>query len=181
MNEIDKLKLRFICETDGNFVNAALNVRGGRKVYKGSDVKESKRFKFREFWRNEVASLGKQYEKKVSEEVHCQNIKNLSDTLSEKYKRILNEDRLYIGVAQLSLNDYLKYWWCFNKIKTPPHCSVNRDILQEANIKGNWTECNCIEKYKEWMEKLKEKTGKEKLAEWELRVWLKAKDRRDKK
>ena len=174
MNKIEQLKISFLSMTDGNYLKAALNVRGGMKVY-GSSYDSGERSAFRRYWHEQVTFLGKQYEKKVSEEKHCRNIENLSDVMTEKYGRILLGNRFRIGIAQKSLNLFLKYEWCRGEIPTPPHCTVDGIILRGAGIYGIWTACDSIEEYKGWIEGLKaiaklEGRGEE-LAEWELRKW----------
>ena len=172
MHTIEQLKSRFLGRTNGNFIKASLIARGSYRVYKVS-CSNSERLAFRNYWRGQVTLLGKQYKKKMSEKKHCQNIENLSDVLSEKYGEILNGDNLCIGRAQKSLNLHLKYEWCRgNIIQIPPHCTVDRTILQKVGIHDAWTKCDSIEEYKYWMERLKEKAGEKELAEWELQAWL---------
>ena len=177
-DELDKLKRQFIGCLHKDFINLSLR---RCRVYKHSSDKNGERLAFRNCRRDLLHELGNQYRGKVwektskekKEEKHYQNIEKLSNVLSEKHGKILRDGRFRIGIAQMSLNDYLKYLWCKNEIPIPPHCPVNSTILQKVRIRDAWTKCDRIGEYKHWIERLKEEAEKEELAEWELNAWLK--------
>ena len=52
-----------------------------------------------------------------------------------------------IGQSQKLLNMLLKYYWGMGWLKKhPPHCPIDRNILEEKKLKNNeskkWKECN---------------------------------------
>ena len=128
-----------------------------------------------------LRSLGEKYHEPVTGEQHCQNIEDLADTLTETYKGtgLLRNDRFRIGIAQKALNLYLKNLWCLDEIATPPHCPLDRQIIDKLDLKSkrseyDWTKLDDIEKYKELIslgdKKAREK-GSRNIAEWELEVY----------
>jgi hypothetical protein len=54
-----------------------------------------------------------------------------------------------IGVAQKLLNLQLKYLWCLGLISEPPHCPVDRIIINETDLKDriSWTKITDITEY----------------------------------
>ncbi|WP_347923350.1 hypothetical protein [Pontimicrobium sp. SW4] len=75
-----------------------------------------------------------QYIKTISERKHIENIKNISHfTAKSDFSYLLNNGQLNFGVSQKLLNLYLKYLWCTNSIKTPPHFPVDRIIQENLN------------------------------------------------
>src|SRR5665213_3614826 len=76
----------------------------------------------------------------VSEEDHLDRIQSLASNLSGTYSDILKNGRFRIGIAQKALNLYLKIAWCLNAdFATPPHCPIDRGVLNHAGIYANWT------------------------------------------
>ena len=88
------------------------------------------------------------------------------------------KDKYRYGIAQKLLNLYLKYLWCIKLIHTPPHCPIDRIIINKLKLKCNWTQINDEKYYRRIIEKIK-KTIKldevhspnESIAEWELKVY----------
>ena len=93
-----------------------------------------------------------------------------------------------IGQSQKLLNMLLKYYWGMGWLKKhPPHCPIDRNILEEKEIKEimkakngknatpNWTQMDDIDEYKEYIGYIKEAAEAEEaglsIAEWELRKW----------
>ena len=96
-------------------------------------------------------------------------------------ERVTKEsDRFRIGIAQKALNLYLKNLWCLGEITTPPHCPLDRLIIDKLGLKWSersqydWTKIDDIEKYKELISRCDHKArerGCENIAEWELEVY----------
>jgi hypothetical protein len=126
-----------------------------------------------------LRSLGPTYGRGVTEEEHCQNIINLADTLTKEHKDsgVLRDGRFRIGIAQKALNLYLKYLWCLGDIQTPPHCPIDRRIIDKLDLnwkdrgKYDWTKLDDIERYRTLTHKCREKARDNSLAEWELEGW----------
>ena len=102
--------------------------------------------------------------------------------MTENYKGrgLLRKERFRIGIALKALNLYLKNLWCLGQITTPPHCPLDRLIIDKLGLKWNersqydWTKLDDIEKYKELISRCDEVARKEKyrnIAEWELKVY----------
>ncbi len=92
------------------------------------------------------------------------NGKNLGGKKYDKEFRIAH--------SQKSLSIFLKHMWCITpNMPMPPVCPIDRKILQSAKIYEPWTKLNCVEKYKEWLNKLERVAGKVPLAKWELVKW----------
>ena len=99
----------------------------------------------------------------------------MADALSSDYKGDLVLGRLRIGTVQKALNLYLKTVWCMEPSwPTPPHCPVDRIILERAGINGSWTKLDSMSTYCEWIERLRKHAsgnGFDSVAEWELCAW----------
>jgi len=96
--------------------------------------------KFRLVLSIQIRSYLPRYNEAVSDEEHCQVIKQISDSMSNEFQSILRDGRLRIGTVQKALNLYLKTAWCMGLISTaPPHCPVDGIILRKAldYLKGN--------------------------------------------
>jgi len=74
----------------------------------------------------------------------------------------------------------LKYLWCLGDIPVPPHCPIDRGIIDQLDIpkqerkKYDWTKLDKIEDYRHLIGLCckKAKMGKrESIAEWELAIW----------
>lgn len=105
-----------------------------------------------------------------SGEQHIKNIEDFCTWVTENYSNILRDKKLRIGIGQKIINLYLKYLWCIDKIKTPPHCPFDRNIILLLDNKNNlnWTEIDDVNIYKELVELAKNKAKSITIAEWEL-------------
>ena len=123
--------------------------------------------------RAEIRKTASAYSVPVTETKHCENIRNLADTLTKQFSKILDGRRFKIGTAQKALNLYLKFLWCLGVHKTvPPHCPLDGIILKKAGVYEAWTKLDCIETYKNWIEKVRVKAARHNsIAEWELENW----------
>lgn len=112
------------------------------------------------------------YQSDVSDEIHNKNIRKLADKLSQDFKDVLKDKRFRIGVAQKAVNLYLKYLWCMGRIRPPPHCPFDSEVLRKARVCGLWTRAN-MEDYRLWVEKARSVAAgtNSTLSEWELRLW----------
>ena len=111
--------------------------------------------------------LSKDYSKrKVTEEEHITNI----EKLQAKTKELGN--RLNFGTCQKLLNMMCKYYWCVGFIEEPPHLPIDSINLKNAGInKVNWTEIEEPQVYINLINKIKEKTSGQSLAQWEVDNW----------
>ncbi len=68
-----------------------------------------------------------------------------------------------------------KYYWCAGYIKEPPHLPIDSINLKNAGIKGkdmvNWTEIEEPQVYINLINKIKEKTSRQSLTQWEVDNW----------
>ena len=107
--------------------------------------------------------------RKVTEEEHIANI----EELQAKTKKLGNA--LNFGTCQKLLNMMCKYYWCVGFIEEPPHLPIDRINLENAGIKGkdmvNWTKIEEPKVYISLINKIKEKTSGQSLAQWEVDNW----------
>jgi len=133
----------------------------------------------RDALQGKLRSLGTQYVASVSDTGHCHNIARLADELSQEFAEsgILRNNRFRIGIAQKALNLYLKYLWCLGDIPPPPHCPLDRRIIDKLGLppghpgEYDWTKLDDLDKYKFLIEKCREKASPASIPEWELRAW----------
>ncbi len=106
---------------------------------------------------------------------HCERIQNFKKEINNaRNYDILVRDEISFGVAQKLVNLYLKYLWCLGKFDIPPHCPIDRLVINEGCQHPNryhpWTQMP-QEKYVDAMNEIKQKAGNESLAVWELNLW----------
>jgi len=138
--------------------------------------------------KNEFKSLIKTYIEKdilkhyqgnnCTEERHYKNLSALVNYGNEIAGNKILKDKYRYGIAQKLLNLYLKYLWCIKLIHTPPHCPIDRIIINKLKLKCNWTQINDEKYYRRIIEKIKktikldeEHSPNESIAEWELKVY----------
>jgi hypothetical protein len=96
-------------------------------------------------------SLIPQYESPLDELEHCKNIDHLIQQANQadKETRILGTNGYRYGVAQKLLNLALKYYWCLGQISEPPHCPIDKIVIDHTPLRGrvNWTEITTREQY----------------------------------
>ena len=137
------------------------------KILKNPNGKADFKMQIKAFLENELL---KDYGKrKVTEEEHITNI----EKLQARTKELGN--RLNFGTCQKLLNMMCKYYWCVGFIEEPPHLPIDRINLINAGIKGkdmvNWTEIEEPQDYIDLINKIKEKTSGQSLAQWEVDNW----------
>ncbi|HXI24623.1 MAG TPA: hypothetical protein VNG71_12230 [Pyrinomonadaceae bacterium] len=152
-------------------------------VYKkGIEVGDTRKIALRNDLEGALRSAAIRYTNPINEEEHCRNIEDLANALTKTYKPtgILRSDRFRIGIAQKALNLYLKNLWCLGEITTPPHCPLDRIIIDKLGLKRSersqydWTKLDDIESYKKLIRLCHHKSrerGCENIAEWELEVY----------
>jgi hypothetical protein len=102
-------------------------------VYK-SHITESDRVVFKKQLKNYVNSISTTYvSNTIDHNKHIENIQSIS-AFSKKFSNILNNGKLNFGISQKLLNLHLKYLWCMDIIKIPPHFPVDRIIQLELKI-----------------------------------------------
>lgn len=85
--------------------------------------------------------------------------------------RLLARRTLQIRRTQKLLNLVLKYHWCLGQISEPPHCPIDRIIIQKIHLRGrvNWTEIVDEDQYRAVIEAVRRKAEPESITRRELR------------
>jgi hypothetical protein len=78
-----------------------------------------------------------------------------------------------IGIAQKAVNLYLKFLWCYGWIPEPPHCPIDRTVLEEVGDNSSWTKIKDIPEYVEKIKKIEAKKGDKSFSEWEYELFEK--------
>ncbi len=138
------------------------------EIYKKS-TSEKEKGEFRKELHQRVSEISSEYaEGDVSEKKHLENIQTLNNVSSP----ILKDGYLNFGVRQKVLNLYLKYLWCIDKIKPPPHFPVDRTIqlVLKYNPVISWSKDLDETNYLAIINKARDIASKNDilLAEWEL-------------
>lgn len=119
--------------------------------------------------KNQIIS---QYKKTVEEFRHVENIEGLIRYANESDTGILGANGYKFGVAQKVLNLALKYYWCLGQIKEPPHCPVDKIVIDKTVFKGrvNWTQILTKEPYLDIISAITKLAQNENcsIAQWEL-------------
>ena len=124
-----------------------------------------------------------QYRLTVREQQHCRNIRNLIDCANTIDTDILGENRYKYGVAQKLLNLALKYYWCLGRIEEPPHCPIDKIIIDKTSCRGkiNWTQMLTESEYLNVISAIKSLAEQQKcsIAQWELNNYKRREQRED--
>lgn len=85
----------------------------------------------------------------VWNDTHIENINQISK-FTAKFSDMLQGGKLNFGVCQKLLNLYLKYLWCIDEAKTPPHFPIDRIIQEKLGIANpiSWTKNMGEEEYR---------------------------------
>lgn len=146
------------------------------KIYADS-ANEQSRNNIRRSVEAELERSWSKYKISVSGDEHCKNIVSLAKTISCKHSPDLASGRFRIGTAQKALNLCLKYIWCLDEVKTPPHFPVDSIMIRKiSDVYGEfknvpWTKIDCIELYKLLVKKAGTISKEENLATWELKEY----------
>jgi hypothetical protein len=126
-------------------------------------------------WAQLLRNLSRQYNSPVDDGAHVQNIRGISEVLSSEFAAILQGRRFRIGTSQKSLNLYLKFLWCLGRLRVPPpHCPIDRFVLQKAKIDLAWTQMDSCEVYMQCVDRVRKFAGASNygtLQVWELTLW----------
>lgn len=116
------------------------------------------------------------YSVPVSDSEHCARIGALSEYGTSIGAGVLGPAGYKIGVAQKLLNLQLKYMWCLGLAAEPPHCPVDRVMIQKTRLRNRvaWTQIHSLPQYLEVIASLREVAGSKSLAEWELEIYDRA-------
>jgi len=116
-----------------------------------------------------------EYKNDVLEPKHYNNIEKLIEVATHNNFELLSEDGYKYGVAQKLLNLALKYYWCLGLIKEPPHCPVDRVVIDSTIYKGkiNWTQIKQKPEYQKIIEEIKRLAQNQNLSVplWELSIY----------
>jgi hypothetical protein len=115
------------------------------------------------------------YKLGITEDQHYKNIENLITFANNINRGILTEAGYKYGVAQKLLNLILKYHWCLGLIAEPPHCPVDRIVVEKTKHRGkiNWTHMTEKSEYERVIEEVKRLAENEGLSipMWELSIF----------
>ena len=113
-----------------------------------------------------------QYNVTVGEEQHCRNIRDLINYANTIDAGLLGENGYKYGAAQKVLNLCLKYYWCLGQIKEPPHCPIDKIIIDKTIYRGkiNWTQMLTEKEYLKVISAVRSLADRENcsIAQWEL-------------
>jgi hypothetical protein len=142
------------------------------RVYRNYD----RRNEFRAEWMRMIRKESQRYHSVVepmSDSQHCKIIARISDGLSAAFGASLNNGRLRYGTSQKAFNLYLKHLWLLKEITVePPHCPVDRIVLNALGIDQAWTRCDDQKQYMEWIDAIRKKAGPSSVSQWENDTWL---------
>jgi hypothetical protein len=114
-----------------------------------------------------------------TEEIHYNQILQLSVKITQSYNQVLFQGRFRIGISQKIINLFLKYMWAANQIKMPYHCPFDNIIITELskndankNLK-DWTMLDSIEDYRKYVFAAQKRANEDGLsiADWEMVKW----------
>lgn len=115
------------------------------------------------------------YVEECTEEQHFKNIAALIQFANQIGGEVLGKAGCKYGIAQKLLNLMLKYLWCADMISAPPHCPVDRIVIDKTQYRGkvNWTEIREESQYREVIAAIKalSKTHQMSVPEWELNFY----------
>jgi hypothetical protein len=153
--------------------NALQSALQHNKTYEaGSDF--GGRELFRSAWAGHIREESSAYTRPISDSQHCETVQRISERLRLQFGPLLNGGRLRFGTSQKALNLYLKFLWRLGTIPTPPHCPVDRIVLNAGGIDGVWTKCDSQNQYMEWINTLRIKARPQSLSEWEYGLWTRS-------
>jgi hypothetical protein len=108
----------------------------------------------------------------IREEYHYQHIDALVGYANSVGDRVLGPLGYKYGVAQKLLNLALKYHWCLGIIPEPPHCPVDRIVIDKTIYRGkSWTQIEQRSEYQPIIEDIKRLAGAASVATWELSMY----------
>ena len=144
------------------------------KVY-SSNATDSDKKGVKQALQIEIDKKLKKYVNPVKEAEHVKNISSIAGSINKKWSSSLIDGEIPIGVVQKAFNLYLKLMWCLKEIPEPPHCPLDKIIIDKLAYKHrkSWTKTRDIETYKTLVVELKKLAGSKSLAVWELETYEK--------
>jgi hypothetical protein len=128
-------------------------------------------------FRNQVVcyvseNLIPRYRERVDGPQHVENIIELINHANNLESGILGENGYKFGVAQKLLNLSLKYYWCLGEVEEPPHCPIDRIVIEKTMFRGsvNWTQITEAAEYLKIIDAVREMARLKgtSIAIWEL-------------
>jgi len=117
------------------------------------------------------------YERPVSGKKHTKQIEAIARRVNEEWGSALIQRSIPIGVVQKAFNLHLKLLWCLDRIPEPPHCPVDKFIIDKLPVRHrkSWTRIREIQVYNALISELRKLASKEgmTLARWELETYEK--------
>jgi hypothetical protein len=108
----------------------------------------------------------------IKEEQHYKHIDDLIAYANSVGEKVLGKLGYKYGVAQKLLNLVLKYHWCLGAITEPPHCPVDRIVIDKTRYRGKaWTKILQRSDYQKIIEDIKRLAGTQSVAMWELSIF----------
>ena len=175
---MDQKKLEFLV-TELWILAWGASVQRANLYKKGSDKSKTDSFrkKIIDYLKSEVLP---KYKNQITEDHHYKNIEDLIKFANENNNGFLSEDGYRYGVAQKLLNLVLKYHWCLGLIKEPPHCPVDRVVINKTKYKGNinWTHIKQKSEYEKVIENIKRLAENNNISVplWELKEFSRRND-----
>jgi hypothetical protein len=113
------------------------------------------------------------YRDRVEEEQHYEQIDDLIACANNAGKQVLGDRGYKYGIAQKLLNLFLKYHWCLGTVAEPPHCPVDRIVIENTTYKGkvNWTDLVGRSQYQMIIEDIRRQAKPQSIATWELSIF----------
>jgi hypothetical protein len=136
-----------------------------------SKLSDEQQSAFVQEFRRKLVALEKVYEHPVLPDQHIRNIEEFAKSLSEHFPDVLSGKKMKIGVAQKAVNLYLKFLWCYGWIPEPPHCPIDRTVLEKVGDYDAWTKIDTIQEYMEKIDKIGNQKGDKSFSEWEYELW----------
>ena len=150
------------------FILTIMGAFGHNKIYINGITEENK-VKFRESLKQLLMEIENKYKNSIGEKEHLNILVKIRKNIETQNKNILNGKTISFGTVQKLLNLYLKYLWCIDIICEPPHCPIDKIILNKLkDYKTSWTKMN-KDDYIRAIKKINFVRGKESIAQWELR------------
>jgi hypothetical protein len=116
-----------------------------------------------------------QYSSPVSERDHLSIISTTRFAIENFGNGILSHDEYRYASAQKLVNLYLKYAWCLGRIAEPPHCPVDRIVIQQTRLRDtvSWTKIRREDEYVAVIDAIREEANRVgmSIAVWELSVY----------
>jgi hypothetical protein len=108
----------------------------------------------------------------IKEEQHYKHIDDLIAYANSVGEKVLGKRGYKYGVAQKLLNLVLKYHWCLGTITEPPHCPVDRIVVDKTRYRGEaWTKILQRSDYQKIIDDIKRLAGTQSVAMWELSIF----------